>query len=175
MPLVGGTDKMSSDVPVGMFRTYAKLEEGQEFNYDNWCKAVTKGKTFLTSGPIIDFKVNGFDIGDTLSFDDQTQVNVEASAESIFPIRRLDIVLNGEVVFSEISEKPVNKIEISTKINIDRCSWIAVRCGGKEYWSDGNFSSSNKAVLRPMKDVHYDGQRKGIFAHSSPINISING
>ena len=175
MPLVGGTDKMSSDVPVGMFRTYAKLEEGQEFNYDNWCKAVTKGKTFLTSGPIIDFKVNGFDIGDTLSFDDQTQVNVEASAESIFPIRRLDIVLNGEVVFSEISEKPVNKIEISTKINIDRCSWIAVRCGGKEYWSDGNFSSSNKAVLRPMKDVHYDGQRKGIFAHSSPIYISFNG
>ena len=37
---------MSSDVPVGMFRTYAKLEEGQEFNYDNCVKQLLKEKHF---------------------------------------------------------------------------------------------------------------------------------
>jgi hypothetical protein len=32
LPLVGGTDKMSSAVPVGLYRTYARLDE--EFSYE---------------------------------------------------------------------------------------------------------------------------------------------
>ena len=59
IPLVGGTDKMSSDVAVGHWRTYAQLEDGQEFTYDNWRRSVERGRTFMTSGPIIDFSVDG--------------------------------------------------------------------------------------------------------------------
>ena len=51
IPLVGGTDKMSSEVAIGHWRTYAKLEEDEEFTYDNWRRSVERGRTFMTSGP----------------------------------------------------------------------------------------------------------------------------
>ena len=47
LPLVGGTDKMSSAVPVGLYRTYARLDE--EFSYEAWCRAVRSGRTFAIS------------------------------------------------------------------------------------------------------------------------------
>ena len=52
LPLVGGTDKMSSAVPVGLYRTYARLDE--EFSYEAWCRAVRSGRTFLSGGPLRD-------------------------------------------------------------------------------------------------------------------------
>ena len=66
LPLVGGTDKMTSDVPVGIYRTYTHIPESEEFNYDNWCKNVSRGRTFLSGGPIIHLSVDGHPIGDTL-------------------------------------------------------------------------------------------------------------
>ena len=64
LPLVGGTDKMSSDVPVGLYRTYAYMPD-QDFTYDNWCKAVSRGRTFHSGGPIIHLTVDGHHVGDT--------------------------------------------------------------------------------------------------------------
>jgi hypothetical protein len=45
LPLVGGTGKMSSAVPVGLYRTYARLDE--EFSYE----ALVPGGTVQLSGP----------------------------------------------------------------------------------------------------------------------------
>ena len=59
LPLVGGTDKMCSDVPVGLYRTYAYIPDDEEFTYDNWCRAVRAGRTFLSGGPMLHFTVDG--------------------------------------------------------------------------------------------------------------------
>jgi hypothetical protein len=48
LPLVGGTDKMSSAVPVGLYRTYARLDE--EFSYEAWCRAVRSGRILHEQG-----------------------------------------------------------------------------------------------------------------------------
>ena len=61
LPLVGGTDKMSSDVPVGLYRTYARLDE--EFSYEAWCRAVRSGRTFLSGGPLVTLSVDGREPG----------------------------------------------------------------------------------------------------------------
>ena len=42
LPLVGGTDKMSSDVPVGLYRTYTRIPD-EEFSYESWCNNVARG------------------------------------------------------------------------------------------------------------------------------------
>ena len=63
LPLVGGTDKMSSAVPVGLYRTYARLDE--EFSYEAWCRAVRSGRTFLSGGPLVTLSVDGREPGDT--------------------------------------------------------------------------------------------------------------
>ena len=42
LPLVGGTDKMTADVPVGVYRTYANLGQ-EEFSYRAWASSVRAG------------------------------------------------------------------------------------------------------------------------------------
>src|SRR5215467_8502174 len=66
LPLVGGTDKMSSDVPVGLYRTYVSIPSDQDFTYETWCANLAAGRTFMSGGPIISFSVDGHTIGDTV-------------------------------------------------------------------------------------------------------------
>lgn len=45
LPLVGGTDKMSNEVPVGLYRTYAHLPD-TELTYANWLAARCGGPRY---------------------------------------------------------------------------------------------------------------------------------
>ena len=175
LPLLGGTDKMSADVPVGLYRTYVRIPENEGFTYDNWRKNLALGRTFLTSGPMINITADGRQIGDTAEIPGPGEVEVEAWAESIFPIRRLDIVQEGKVIASTVSSKPVRRLEIKEKVKVTGHTWLAARCGGENYWTGGNFFSGDKSALGPMPDTHYDGQRKGIFAHTSPVYVACGG
>ncbi|HLH75117.1 MAG TPA: CehA/McbA family metallohydrolase, partial [Chloroflexota bacterium] len=96
LPLVGGTDKMTSEVPVGLYRTYVHIPTDQEFTYDTWCRNLAAGRTFLSSGPLLRFQVNGHNLGDTVQLPGNGgTVEVEAEAESIFPIHTLQIIQQG--------------------------------------------------------------------------------
>ena len=160
LPLVGGTDKMSSDVPVGLYRTYAYIPEGETFNYENWCTAVRAGRTFLSGGPMINFSVNGVQIGDTLNLPGGGgTVQIEATAESIFPIHTLQIVQQGQVVASTDDADGSRRLELNTSLKVDGHTWLAARCGGPNY----------TAV------PHHDGWGRGMFAHTSPIYIAAGG
>ena len=96
LPLVGGTDKMSNAVPVGLYRTYARLDE--EFSYQAWCRAVRSGRTFLSGGPLLTLSADGHEPGDTVGLSGPGTVSVHASVRGIFPLRSLEIICNGEVV-----------------------------------------------------------------------------
>ena len=156
LPLVGGTDKMSSDVPVGVYRTYARLGEGEEFTYDSWCRSVAAGRTFLSGGPIVHFAVDGHEVGDTVEMSGPGTVEVEAWAESIFPLHRLEIVQAGRVVASTESASGARRLELRERLQVDGHTWLAARCGGAEYFGP----------------VHYDLWRRGIFAHTSPVYVA---
>jgi hypothetical protein len=159
LPLVGGTDKMSSDVPVGLYRTYAYLPE-EEFTYDNWCRAVRQGRTFLSGGPMLQFTVNGAQIGDTLTLPaGGGTVEVEAEAESVFPIHTLQIVQQGQVVASTEEAKGARRLRLKANLTVHGHTWLAARCGGPGY----------------AAQAHHDGWRRGVFAHTSPIYIACGG
>ena len=98
LPLVGGTDKMSNGVPVGLYRTYAKLADDEELTYDGWCRAVRSGRTFLSGGPLLSLTVDGREPGDTIELSGPGTVTIDAAVTSIFPLRSLQVVANGEVV-----------------------------------------------------------------------------
>jgi hypothetical protein len=159
LPLVGGTDKMTSDVPVGIYRTYAHIPESEEFNYDNWCKNVSRGRTFLSGGPIIQLSVEGHSVGDTLQLSGEGTVEVEAWAESIFPIHTLEIVRAGQVVASTEDENGTRRLALKAKVRVEGHTWLAARCGGPNYTSI----------------PHHDGWRRGMFAHTSPIYVACGG
>ncbi len=160
LPLVGGTDKMDGNVPVGAYRTYVYIPDQEEFNYANWCKNVSLGRTFMTGGPIIKLTIDGFKIGDTIKLSSPGTIELKASIESIIPIHKLEIIKNGKVIASTKNDKGTKKLTINEKIKIDSNSWIAARSGGPNY-----FDSKN----------HHDIWKRGVFAHTSPIYIACNG
>ncbi|MCH8870115.1 MAG: CehA/McbA family metallohydrolase, partial [Chloroflexi bacterium] len=160
LPLVGGTDKMSNEVPVGLYRTYAYVPEDQEFNYENWCAAVSAGRTFLSGGPLLELSVDGHQIGDTVRMSGAGTVEVHASAESILPIHSLQIVMNGRVVASTENPSGGRRLELRESVRIDANSWLAVRCGGPNYIDS---------------TPHYDVWNRGVFAHTSPIYLAVGG
>lgn len=160
LPLSGGTDKMSSDVPVGIYRTYVYIPPDEPFTYDNWCKALRNGNTFLSAGPIIRFTVDGKPIGDTVELSGNGgTVEVEASAESTLPIHSLEIVKQGKVVASTEESDGTRRLSLKTSIKIDGHTWLAARCAGPNYSSI----------------AHHDGWRRGIMAHTSPIYVACGG
>ena len=160
LPLVGGTDKMSSDVPVGLYRTYARLGDDEEFSYENWCRSVARGRTFLSGGPIIQFKVDGHSVGDSLSIPGPGTVEVEAWAESVLPIHRLEIVQEGRVVASTVEAKGTRRLELRDKVKVDGHTWLAARCGGYDYYQGA---------------PHHDVWSRRMVAHTSPVYIACGG
>jgi hypothetical protein len=157
LPLVGGTDKMSSEVPVGAYRTYAKLGD-EPFSFDAWTRAVRSGRTFLSGGPILRFEVDGHDVGGIVRLSGPGTVSVDASAESVLPIGSLQLVRNGEVVASSTEPSPGRRLELRAEVEIDDDSWLAARCGGADYF-DG--------------PSHRDVWGRRVFAHTSPVYVAV--
>ena len=160
LPYIGGTDKVSSDIPVGLYRTYVHIPEEEGFDYDNWRKNVARGRTFVSGGPIIHFSVEGHQLGDTMRLSGAGTVEVEAWAESIFPVHTLEIVQEGRVVASAEDRKGARRLELKAKVKVDGHTWLAARCGGPSHYDSV---------------PHHDAMNRGIFAHTSPIYIACGG
>ncbi|MGH3298032.1 MAG: CehA/McbA family metallohydrolase, partial [Trebonia sp.] len=152
LPLVGGTDKMSGGVPVGLYRTYARLDE--EFSYDAWCQAVRAGRTFLSGGPLVTLSVDGREPGDTVQLSGPGTVSVHATVRSIFPLRSLEVVRNGEVVM-RLAVDGARQAEIGEELRLDGNSWVACRAIGA--------------------DCHLDEWGRRVFAHTSPVYVACGG
>jgi hypothetical protein len=160
LPLVGGTDKMTSDVPVGIYRTYVHIPPEEEFTYESWCKALRGGNTSLSGGPLLRFTVNGQPIGSTVRLGrDGGTLEIEAEATSILPIHTLEIVQGGKVVASTEEAKGARALRLRTSLKVTGHTWLCARAAGPGYQS--------------VK--HHDGWGRGIMAHTSPIYVACGG
>ncbi len=158
LPLVGGTDKMTSNVPVGLYRTYVNIPPDEPFDYDAWCTYLRHGRTFLSSGPILRFTVDGAAIGDTIALPrGGGTVEVEAVAESTLPIHTLEIVQAGQVVASTEERQGTRRLRLKATLPIDSHTWLAARVGGPGYHDHL---------------LHHDWWSRGIMAHTSPIYVA---
>lgn len=157
VPLTGGTDKMSNQVPCGTYRTYACLGR-KPLTYRNWCDAIKGGNTFVSGGPMIEFSVNGRPSGAMIALSSGGGVvTLRAKAESIFPIHTLQILRNGKVIASKDSTRGARRFEISMRLRVEEDSWFAARCGGPGYT---DFTK------------HHDVWRREVMAHASPAYVS---
>lgn len=129
--VVGGTDKMSAGTALGWLRTYAKIDPNQPLTYENWAAAVRAGRTTSTNGPLIDLRVEGLEIGETLKMPARGgSVEVEAVAESAWPLGRLEVLYNGRVLCSEQVAKGSKLLRVREKVSVPGSGWIAARCLG---------------------------------------------
>lgn len=153
---VGGTDKMSAGMPVGGARTYARLAPEDEFSFENWGRAVRAGRTFTSSGPVMDLRVEGKEIGEEIRMPaGGGTLEVQASAQCAWPLHRLEIVVNGRVAADSSSADGTRKMSLTRKIRVEGSSWIAARCG-------------SNLVVSHCWPIH-------LGAHTSPVYIVVGG
>jgi hypothetical protein len=129
LPVLGGTDKMSAEVPVGAVRTYARLDPDAPNSFESWASAVRAGRTFATSGPVIELIVDGHAPGDVISLPasgGHLEARVRARAAQPL-ISAVELVVNGRVVAVQESETPTDDLRLETAVDVSAGAWIAAR------------------------------------------------
>ena len=154
LPFVGGTDKMSNDVAVGVYRTYARIDPERGFTYASWLDAIRAGRTVASGGALLSLRVDGREIGDTLHLGaGGGTVEVEANANSVLPLSSLEIVVGGRVA-GRTGATGERFATLRERVKIDADTWIVARCSGPRY---------------PMLP---DEMPRRVFAHTSPVYVA---
>src|SRR5262249_11139285 len=82
----------------------------------------------ITTGPILDWSADGREPGDTLHFDAPRAVRVRARASSPFPMKRLELLVNGLVVSTNVAATTDRDWVLDQEVKIEQAGWLAVRC-----------------------------------------------
>jgi hypothetical protein len=150
IPVVGGTDKMDAGVALGTLRTYSKIDDDHEFNYDKWKESIKQGHTFVTSGPLMNFSVEGKPMGSKIEMSSSggtVDIRWEVASVTV-PVTRVELIVNGEVRESEVVSS--EKEKGNWRFKAEKSSWVALLVRG-----------------------HYQDKPEIITAHSSPVMINI--
>lgn len=155
-----GSDKMSLNPPIGSARTYVKVPGGA-LSYDAWIEGIRSARTFVSTGPLLEFSVNGLDAGSTVKVPaaGKATVQVHARAISQEPYEVLEILVNGRVVRTV---KPAAGEQAEAlfdgAVEVESGGWIAARAHGRRMLPFG-------ATWWMMP----------VFAHTSPVYLEMPG
>jgi S-ribosylhomocysteine lyase LuxS involved in autoinducer biosynthesis len=129
LPVLGGTDKMSAEVPLGAVRTYARVDPDGPRSPEAWAAAIRAGRTFATSGPTLELSVDGHEPGDVIALPASGgRLQVRARAAAAQPmITTVELVVNGRVVAAETAAAPTDDLGLDATVEIRSGSWIAAR------------------------------------------------
>jgi hypothetical protein len=141
----GGTASGVHPVPLGFGRVYVHLPDG--FSYEAWMDGLNRGRSFVTTGPMLPVSLDGFDPGRTFTRPGTYHLRGNALADT--SIDRVEIVINGRIARTIRGGRP--EVRIDEEIPIESSSWVAVRC----------------FEARP------DGRIR--FAHTGPWHIDVEG
>ncbi len=147
----------------GHERFYTKVEG--PLTYANWLEGVRQGRTFVTTGPLIEFRVNGQDIGSTIILEEEMPVQLTGNA--VFDPERddlafVEIIQNGNVIkrFSRVQAS--DKIEFALSHTVNDSSWFAMRAYGSK--------SRENWLATPFHLSSFKAQSN---VHSAPIYVTL--
>ncbi|MCL2059382.1 MAG: CehA/McbA family metallohydrolase [Oscillospiraceae bacterium] len=188
---VGGTDKMSAGTAIGEMRTYALLDG--PLTYQTWKDAVASGRTFATSGALVDMRV------ENTRLDGMEQLPAGAArlggavqipaggariavewdvASAVMPITSLELVMNGETVDGVKFDGLIGEKSGHFDVNIKDSAWLALRVRGKPVAAgpvrsgagsgggDGSGGDGGRSAF---------GSPEVITAHTSAIFVIVDG
>ncbi len=156
VPITSGTDSFPSfdrNPAIGGARVYAHA--GATLTYDAWMRALREGRSFVTSGPLLQFTVEGHEPGETLTLPPSgaARVTVQVRVDAIVPMRTLTVVRNGEPVATlDVSRTPGGHAELTRTIDVPASGWLAARIDG-----DG--------------EPHHGVMKSAVFAHTAPVYV----
>jgi hypothetical protein len=157
----GGWSWSSPNSVPGSTRFYTQVEG--RLTYPAWLKGVRSGRTFLTNGPILEFRVDGKGVGEELSLKSPGRVVVEGRVRfdpARDAVERLEVIQNGEVIQSFPRAREAAEIHCKLQHEVKEASWLALR-------STGTRPGEQTAWLPPI------GEPRPSLAHSAPIYVSL--
>lgn len=164
---VAGTDYPAGPYVPGRERFYTHIEG--KLDYRAWLEGLRQGRTFVTNGPILEFKAAGKGMGEDVRLDKPAAVRIEARVRfdpARDDVERLELLANGEVV--RRFERPGQASEIACQWNYhaDETCWLAVRASGKKRAEPNS----------PYEPKHpYYQQQSPALAHSAAIYVTVTG
>jgi len=127
------TDGRPMRIPrIGNVRFYTYL--GDDFSYKRWKKKTRAGNTFVSSGPMIDFKVNGHIPGEEIDLKKPSKLTIEVRGyghRDKVPLSKMEIVVHGQVIASVTPEDQGQSNEamsIDLQLPVKDGLWIAAVC-----------------------------------------------
>jgi hypothetical protein len=112
--------------PVGYNRVYVHLDE--PFTADAWFRGLSRGRCFVTNGPLLLVTANGQDPGAvvTLKSGESTIVDVRIQLTSQDRVSNIEIIMNGNVAHAiKCSEELTQSHEFQLSVN--EPGWFLVR------------------------------------------------
>lgn len=127
-----GTASGVHPVPLGHSRVYVHLDG--PFDGDAWIEGLRRGRSFVTTGPMLFAKVNGQHAGHVFEQADGTtnEYSIELLSLSDRPISRIEVIVNGAVertIKAQNEKTPEGAFATQCEVTapVAETSWIAVR------------------------------------------------
>jgi hypothetical protein len=155
IPPSAGTDcflnRIFSQLPGGD-RVYVRVDG--TLTYAAWIAGLKKGQSFVTNGPMLEFTVDGQELGSVVKAAAPGKVRVIGKARSQFPLAKVELLYNGEVVATLPLAQDQLTASIDQVVEADKSGWLALRATGPS---------------NPHLPVN------SLFAHTAPIYVEVAG
>ncbi|MBL9129292.1 MAG: CehA/McbA family metallohydrolase [Verrucomicrobiales bacterium] len=128
-----GTASGVHPVPLGHGRVY--VHTGASFDLDAWLSGLKAGRSFVTTGPLLEARLAGQLPGHVFEFagTNAVSLDLEIEAASSRPLGAIEILRNGRVF--ERHDTPSRELpsggwsaRVRTRATLPTSSWLAVRC-----------------------------------------------
>jgi hypothetical protein len=131
VPATAGTDvflnRIGSNLPGGD-RVYVNVDGG--LNYKRWIDGLKAGRSFVTSGPMLTFTADGREPGAVLKVGRKPRIRVKATARTLFPLAKAELVHNGKVIATAKLAGDRLMAALDQEVTLDSGGWLAFRADG---------------------------------------------
>ncbi|MCA9094371.1 MAG: CehA/McbA family metallohydrolase [Planctomycetaceae bacterium] len=184
VPISTGTDWFIYDLSRVYTRTTTPNSQPAPLSLPTWLASLKRGNSFITNGPILDFKIHPAsndpaipptDIGETLDLPHPTRLTCIGTARSRSDFHQLELVRNGEIIATSPSHPVDNHFESTIRFEFQSTepAWLALRTPPPlEKKTDTAKPDPQSAPTRPHPTNEFGRE---IFAHTSPIHIHHSG
>ncbi|MBL8960710.1 MAG: CehA/McbA family metallohydrolase [Gemmatimonadetes bacterium] len=114
---------------IGAVRTYVYCPAG--LSADTWFDGARRGRSFVTTGPLVDLTVNGRRVGDDVRLPATGgTLTLRAWVRSVTRLQRVFVVMNGV----EVAELPLDstrtRVDTTITLRATRSGWVHLRAEG---------------------------------------------
>jgi hypothetical protein len=168
-----GTDYPCADQTIpGHERFYTKVDGS--LTYPKWLESVRQGRTFVTTGPMIEFAIDGKDIGSEIALEAAKEVKISGTAwfdPEQDALAFLELIQNGDVVERFSRVRGQSEIAFSVSRKVGESSWFALRGYGVRLLEDPLLLWAVRGTSAgPMQFSSFDPTSN---VHTAPIYLTL--